>query len=139
MPLIALDGLTKRYPNGVTALDALTLELEPGIIGLVGANGAGKSTMLKLLLGLLEPTSGSAKVMDLDVRADGPQVREFVGYMPEHDCLPPESSRDRLRRAHGADVRPATRGCPRTDRRGAAPRRPVRGALPRHRAAIRPA
>ena len=92
MPLIALDGLTKRYRNGVTALDGLTLELESGIIGLVGANGAGKSTMLKLLLGLLEPTSGSAKVMDLDVRANGPQVREFVGYMPEHDCLPPESS-----------------------------------------------
>ena len=92
MPLIALDGLTKRYGNGVTALDALTLELEPGIIGLVGANGAGKSTMLKLLLGLLEPTSGAAKVMDLDVRTHGPQVREFVGYMPEHDCLPPEAS-----------------------------------------------
>ena len=58
MPLIALEGLTKRYSPNVTALDGLTLELEPGIIGLVGANGAGKSTMLKLLLGLLEPTAG---------------------------------------------------------------------------------
>jgi len=92
MPLIALEGLTKRYAGGVTALDGLTLELEPGIIGLVGANGAGKSTLLKLLLGLLEPTAGSARVMDLDVRAQGPAVREFVGYMPEHDCLPPEAT-----------------------------------------------
>jgi ABC-2 type transport system ATP-binding protein len=92
MPLIALDALTKRYPNGVMALDGLSLEIEPGIVGLVGANGAGKSTLLKLLLGLIEPTSGSARVMDLDVRRDGPAVRQFVGYMPEHDCLPPDSS-----------------------------------------------
>ena len=92
MPLIALDGLTKRYGNGVTALDGLTLEIEPGIVGLVGANGAGKSTLLKLLLALIEPTAGTARVMDLDVRRDGPAVRQFVGYMPEHDCLPPDAS-----------------------------------------------
>jgi ABC-2 type transport system ATP-binding protein len=92
MPLIALSGLTKRYGNSVTALDSLNLELEPGIIGLVGANGAGKSTMLKLLLGLLEPTAGTVRVLDMDVRSQGPQIREFVGYMPEHDCLPPEQS-----------------------------------------------
>jgi ABC-2 type transport system ATP-binding protein len=92
MPLIALDGLTKRYRGGVTALDGLTLEIEPGIVGLVGANGAGKSTLLKLLLGLIEPTAGTARVMDFDVRRDGPAVRQFVGYMPEHDCLPPDAS-----------------------------------------------
>ena len=56
MPLISTEALTKRYPGGVIALDGLTLELEPGIIGLVGANGAGKSTFLRILLGLLEPT-----------------------------------------------------------------------------------
>ena len=92
MPLIAIDGLTKRYRGGVTALDGLTLEIEPGIVGLVGANGAGKSTLLKLLLGLISPTAGTARVMDLDVRRDGPAVRQFVGYMPEHDCLPPDAS-----------------------------------------------
>src|SRR6266849_3285085 len=52
--LIATTGLTKRYPGGVTALDGLTVEIEPGIVGLVGSNGAGKSTLLKILLGLLE-------------------------------------------------------------------------------------
>jgi ABC-2 type transport system ATP-binding protein len=92
MALIALRDLTKRYPRGVTALDGLTLELEPGIIGLVGANGAGKSTLIKILLGLLEPTSGDASVMDLDVRTRGTTIRQFVGYMPEYDCLPPDSS-----------------------------------------------
>ena len=92
MPIVSTSGLTKRYPPSVTALDGLTIELEPGIIGLVGANGAGKSTLIKILLGLLEPTSGEAKVMDLDVRTSGTTIRQFVGYMPEHDCLPPDSS-----------------------------------------------
>jgi len=92
MPLIALRDLTRQYPRGVTALDGLTLELEPGIIGLVGANGAGKSTLIKILLGLLPPTSGDAFVMDLDVRTDGSKIRQLVGYMPEYDCLPPDAS-----------------------------------------------
>ncbi len=92
MSLIALRALTKKYPPGVVALDGLTLDLEPGIIGLVGANGAGKSTLIKILLGLLEPTSGDASVMDLDVRTQGTQIRQFVGYMPEYDCLPPDNS-----------------------------------------------
>ena len=87
MPLFALDGLTKRYPGGVTALDGLTVEVEPGIIGLVGANGAGKSTLIKILLGLLASNGGSARVLDLDVATQGRLIREFVGYMPEHDCL----------------------------------------------------
>jgi ABC-2 type transport system ATP-binding protein len=88
--LIATDGLTKRYPGGVTALDGLTVEIEPGIVGLVGSNGAGKSTLLKILLGLLEPSSGSATIFDLPVATRGIQIRELVGYMPEHDCLPPD-------------------------------------------------
>jgi ABC-2 type transport system ATP-binding protein len=95
MALIALDRLTKKFP-GVTALDALSLELEPGIIGLVGSNGAGKSTLLKILLGLLPPTDGTAKVMDLDTAREGTRVRELVGYMPEHDALPPDNSATEL-------------------------------------------
>ena len=92
MSLISTRDLTQRYPRGVTALDGLDLELEPGIIGLVGANGAGKTTLIKILLGLLEPTSGDASVMDLDVRTQGMTIRQFVGYMPEYDCLPPDTS-----------------------------------------------
>jgi ABC-2 type transport system ATP-binding protein len=92
MPLIATDALTKRYPAGVTALDGLTVELEPGIIGLVGANGAGKSTLLRILLGLLDATSGRAEVLGYDVRQEGPALRRYVGYLPESDCLPPDLS-----------------------------------------------
>jgi ABC-2 type transport system ATP-binding protein len=90
MPLVTTDALTKRYPGGVTALDGLTLELEPGIIGLVGANGAGKSTLIRILLGLLDPTSGEATVLGHDVRTEGTVLRRHVGYMPESDCLPPD-------------------------------------------------
>jgi ABC-2 type transport system ATP-binding protein len=89
--LIATRGLTKRFGT-VVALDDLGLELEPGVIGLVGANGAGKSTLIKILLGLIEPTSGSAEMFGLDVATRGLSVRQLTGYMPEHDCLPLEIS-----------------------------------------------
>jgi ABC-2 type transport system ATP-binding protein len=90
MSLISTRGLTHVYSGGVTALRDLSLELEPGIIGFVGANGAGKSTFIKILLGLLEPTEGTVRVFDLDTRTHGLQIRQRVGYMPEHDCLPPD-------------------------------------------------
>ena len=92
MPLISTRSLTKRYPGGITALDGLTVDIEPGIIGLVGANGAGKSTLLKILLGLLPATEGEGRVLDLDTATQGARIRELVGYMPEHDCLPPDVS-----------------------------------------------
>ena len=59
----------------------------PGIIGFVGANGAGKSTFLRILLGLLETTSGGVTVLGCDVRTQAMELRTHVGYMPEHDCL----------------------------------------------------
>ncbi|WP_238993373.1 ABC transporter ATP-binding protein [Nocardioides caldifontis] len=89
--LIETRGLTKRF-GAVTAVEELDVEVGAGITGLVGANGAGKSTVLKILLGLLEPTAGEARVLGLDVTTDGPEIRGRVGYMPEHDCLPPDMS-----------------------------------------------
>ena len=91
VPLIETHLLTKLYPR-VTALDALDIRVEPGVIGLVGANGAGKSTLIKILLGLLPATRGSARVLGMDVQTEGREIRELVGYMPEHDCLPPDLS-----------------------------------------------
>jgi len=88
--LLSTFELTKRYPGGVTALDGLTLEIEPGVTGLVGANGAGKSTFLKIMLGLLEPTSGSLTVLGIDATLRGPELRQYLGYIPEFDCLPPD-------------------------------------------------
>jgi ABC-2 type transport system ATP-binding protein len=88
--VIRTDALTKRYPGDVTALTGLTVDIQPGITGLVGANGAGKSTLIKILLGLLPPTSGRAVVLGHDVAASGERIRTLTGYMPEHDCLPPD-------------------------------------------------
>ncbi|MEU8621164.1 ABC transporter ATP-binding protein [Streptomyces sp. NPDC048623] len=89
--MIATEGLSKRFPR-VTALDRLSLDIGPGVTGLVGANGAGKSTMIKILLGLSPATEGRAEVLGLDVATSGARIRERVGYMPEHDCLPPDVS-----------------------------------------------
>ncbi|SOE72198.1 ABC-2 type transport system ATP-binding protein [Streptomyces sp. OV198] len=89
--VIATESLSKRYPR-VTALDRLSVDVGPGVTGLVGANGAGKSTLIKILLGLSPATEGRAEVLGLDVATQGGAIRERVGYMPEHDCLPPDVS-----------------------------------------------
>jgi ABC-2 type transport system ATP-binding protein len=91
MSIIATRGLGKQFP-GVLALDELTIDIEPGIVGLVGANGAGKSTLIKILLGLIPPTRGQASVLGLDTVRESLKIRELVGYMPENDCLPPDVS-----------------------------------------------
>jgi ABC-2 type transport system ATP-binding protein len=88
--VVQTDALTKQYTREVTALDRLTLSFGPGITGLVGANGAGKSTLIKILLGLLPPTGGRAVVLGHDVTTSGEKIRTLTGYMPEHDCLPPD-------------------------------------------------
>ncbi len=91
MALIRTEGLVKRY-GAVAALDGLTLEVEPGVVGLIGANGSGKSTLIKLLLGLVDATDGRAEVLGFDAAREGRAIRQRVGYMPEHDCLPPDIS-----------------------------------------------
>jgi ABC-2 type transport system ATP-binding protein len=93
--LIVTRGLTKTFPQ-VVALDSLTIDVGAGVTGLVGANGAGKSTLIKILLGLLPATAGTASVLDLDVTRQGTEIRSRVGYMPEHDCLPPDVSATEL-------------------------------------------
>jgi len=89
MSLIETASLCKSF-GPVKALANLDLQVEPGIIGLVGANGAGKSTLIKILLGLLPATSGRASVLGMDVVRETREIRKVVGYMPEHDCLPPD-------------------------------------------------
>jgi ABC-2 type transport system ATP-binding protein len=92
MEVIETRSLTKIYPGktAVTALDGLTVNFEPGVTGLVGANGAGKSTLIKILLGLVRPTEGEARVLGHDPATQARTIRTLLGYMPEHDCLPPD-------------------------------------------------
>jgi ABC-2 type transport system ATP-binding protein len=84
--LLAVERLTKRYGK-VIALNDVTFSIAPGITGILGENGAGKSTAIKILLGLLQPTSGSATVLGQNA-LESVAVRARLGYMPEHDCLP---------------------------------------------------
>jgi ABC-2 type transport system ATP-binding protein len=86
-PLVRATELTKRF-GPVTALDGMTVDIPPGRTGLVGANGAGKTTFFRLLLGLGRPTSGRLEVGGRAVDEDPIGVRSTIGYMPEHDCLP---------------------------------------------------
>jgi ABC-2 type transport system ATP-binding protein len=89
-PLLAVENLTKRYGK-VIALDGVSFSIADGITGILGENGAGKSTAIKILLGLARPTSGTATVLGQDA-SSSVAVRARVGYMPEHDCLPSEVS-----------------------------------------------
>jgi ABC-2 type transport system ATP-binding protein len=82
-PAIFAKNLTKRY-GALVALDNLTLELEAGdVFGFIGPNGAGKSTTMKIVAGLLAPTSGEARVLGKPVADNGDFVRRNVGYMPD--------------------------------------------------------
>jgi len=82
-PAIQTCDLTKCYGT-LRALDHLSLQLETGdVFGFIGPNGAGKSTTMKILAGLLNPTSGSAMVLGKNVAQNGDFVRRNVGYMPD--------------------------------------------------------
>jgi ABC-2 type transport system ATP-binding protein len=85
-PLLQIEHLTKEYGK-VVALNDVSFSITDGITGILGENGAGKSTAIKILLGLVRPTSGSARVLGQDA-SHSVAVRGRVGYMPEHDCLP---------------------------------------------------
>jgi ABC-2 type transport system ATP-binding protein len=89
-PLIVAERLSKRYGN-VVALDDVSLSIHDGVTGILGENGAGKSTSIKTFLGLVAPTGGSVRVLGQDPLQNF-DVRTRLGYMPEHDCLPTQVS-----------------------------------------------
>jgi ABC-2 type transport system ATP-binding protein len=81
--VLSVQGLTKRFKAN-TAVDRLELSLSPGeIYGLVGPDGAGKTTTLRLLAGLLVPDEGTAQVDGLDVQKEREQVKTRIGYVPQ--------------------------------------------------------
>ena len=82
MSIIEVNHLTKYYGKSRGIVD-VSFNVEEGeIFGFIGPNGAGKSTTIRLLLSLIHPTSGSAKVFDKDVVSHGPEIRRDIGYLP---------------------------------------------------------
>lgn len=85
--MISLQQLTKRF-GGQTAVDSLSFEIPAGqIVGFLGPNGAGKSTTLKMLTGMLEPSSGTATICGVDLRKDPIEVKRRVGFVPESGAV----------------------------------------------------
>jgi ABC-2 type transport system ATP-binding protein len=86
-PVIQISSLTRSFGDK-RAVDNLTLDVQPGeIFGFLGHNGAGKTTTVRLLNGVLEPTSGNARVLGLDPQTDGPALRAQTGVLTETPSL----------------------------------------------------
>jgi ABC-2 type transport system ATP-binding protein len=86
-PVIRLDRLTKRFGAEV-ALDGVSLEVPPGVVfALLGENGAGKTTAIRIMLGLAQPNSGQAEVLGLSSSKQGLSIRQRVGYVAERPTM----------------------------------------------------
>ncbi|MGQ9471616.1 MAG: ABC transporter ATP-binding protein [Candidatus Aminicenantales bacterium] len=86
-PAIEVDRLTKKF-GSFTAVDGISFVIRPGtIFGFLGANGAGKSTTIRMLCGLLRPTSGRARVAGLDVAREADRIKKVIGYMSQRFSL----------------------------------------------------
>lgn len=82
MNIIETQNLTKFYGKA-KGIENVTLEVKEGeIFGFIGPNGAGKSTTIRTMMGLIFPTSGSAKIFGMDCTSEGPKIRQEVGYLP---------------------------------------------------------
>lgn len=85
--MIQLTDVTKRYDN-TTVVDNLNIQINAGeIVGIIGHNGAGKSTTLKMIVGLIEPTSGDVRVMGRNIQKEGVKVKQQIGFLPEDSPL----------------------------------------------------
>jgi ABC-2 type transport system ATP-binding protein len=88
MPLIEIKNLTKDYGDGRGIFD-VNLEIEKGeVFGFVGTNGAGKTTMIRHLMGFLKPDSGSASINGLDCWKDSAEIKKLTGYIPGEIAFP---------------------------------------------------
>jgi ABC-2 type transport system ATP-binding protein len=91
-PVLAIDGVMKRFGD-VTALDGITVSVDPGeLFGFIGPDGAGKTTLFRILTTLLVPDAGTAQVLGLDVVQSMWELRSRVGYMPGRFSLYPDLS-----------------------------------------------
>jgi ABC-type multidrug transport system ATPase subunit len=93
---LQIRNLSKRYPNGVQALQDVSLSIQQGMFGLLGPNGAGKSTLMRTLATLQEADSGRASLDGIDVLKQKDEVRKVLGYLPQEFGLYPKVSSETL-------------------------------------------
>src|SRR5579863_4312477 len=93
---LRIEKLSKRYPNGVQALQDVSLNIPLGMFGLLGPNGAGKSTLMRTLATLQEADGGSASLDGIDVLKQKDEVRKVLGYLPQEFGLYPKVSAEVL-------------------------------------------
>src|SRR5690242_13069556 len=94
---LTISGLSKTYANGVKALDNVSLTIPHGMYGLLGPNGARKSTLMRTIATLQEADTGSARLNGIDVLKQKDEVRKLFGYLPqEFGVYPRISAQDML-------------------------------------------
>ena len=96
MNTLLINNLSKTYPNGVRALNDINLEITNGMFGLLGANGAGKSSLMRTIASLQEPTSGSISFNGSDIIKKPQNIRKYLGYLPQEFGVYPKISAEKL-------------------------------------------
>ncbi|MDX1768562.1 MAG: ABC transporter ATP-binding protein [Arenibacter troitsensis] len=96
MNTLQIHNLSKTYPNGVRALNGINLEITNGMFGLLGANGAGKSSLMRTIASLQEPTSGSISFNGSDIIKKPENMRKYLGYLPQEFGVYPKISAEKL-------------------------------------------
>ncbi len=96
MNTLQINNLSKTYPNGVKALDDINLEITNGMYGLLGANGAGKSSLMRTIASLQEPSSGSLSFNNIDIVQNPDEIRKHLGYLPQEFGVYPKISAEKL-------------------------------------------
>ncbi|MBO5283751.1 MAG: ABC transporter ATP-binding protein [Lachnospiraceae bacterium] len=89
---IEINHITKKYKNGVTALDDISFTVGSGVFGLLGHNGAGKTTLMKTLVTILPPSAGTIRICGYDTQKQGNEVRTRIGYLPQELAMYPSLS-----------------------------------------------
>ncbi|MCX7548099.1 ABC transporter ATP-binding protein [Xanthomarina sp. F1114] len=96
MNTLQINNLSKTYPNGVMALNDINLEITNGMFGLLGANGAGKSSLMRTIASLQEPSSGSISFNGSDIIKKPENIRKHLGYLPQEFGVYPKISCEKL-------------------------------------------
>jgi len=96
MNTLQINNLSKTYPNGVKAINGISLKITNGMFGLLGANGAGKSSLMRTIASLQEPSEGSITFNDVDIISKPQYVRENLGYLPQEFGVYPKISAEKL-------------------------------------------